>query len=49
MRGYAGKFLEVDLSAEKVKDVTFDEQKLRRYIGGRGLATKILWDRLGDH
>jgi len=48
MRGYAGKFLEVDLSAEKIKEVTFDEQVLRQYIGGRGLATKILWDRLGS-
>ncbi len=48
MRGYAGKFLEVDLSTEEMKDVTFDEHVLRQYIGGRGLAAKILWDRLGD-
>jgi len=47
MRGYAGKFLEVDLSAENIKELTFDESILRQYIGGRGLATKILWDRLG--
>jgi len=49
MRGYAGKFLEVDLSRERMKDVEFGEDILRQYIGGRGLATKILWDRLGDH
>jgi len=48
MYGYAGKFLEVNLSTEEIKDVTFDECVLRQYIGGRGLATKILWDRLGD-
>jgi len=48
MRGYAGKFLEIDLSTEKMEDVTFDEHILRQYIGGRGLAAKILWDRLGD-
>ncbi len=48
MRGYAGKFLEVDLSAEKIKELKFDEKILRQYIGGRGLATKILWDRLGS-
>ena len=47
MRGYAGKFLEVDLSTENTKNVTFDDSVLRNYIGGRGLATKILWDRLG--
>jgi len=48
MYGYAGKFLEVNLSREEIKDVTFDEHVLRQYIGGRGLAAKILWDRLGD-
>jgi len=48
MRGYTGKFLEVDLSAEKIKELKLDESVLRQYIGGRGLATKILWDRLGD-
>jgi aldehyde:ferredoxin oxidoreductase len=47
-RGYAGKFLEVDLSSEKVKDITFDDETLRNYVGGRGLAVKILWDRLGE-
>jgi len=47
MRGYAGKFLEVDLSTGNVKNVTFNENILRQFIGGRGLATKILWDRLG--
>ena len=48
MRGYAGKFLEANLSAERIKEVRFEQDVLRRYIGGRGLATKILWDRLGD-
>jgi len=47
-RGYAGKFLEVDLSSEKVKDTTFSEDVLKNYVGGRGLAAKILWDRLGE-
>ncbi|MFQ6053358.1 MAG: aldehyde ferredoxin oxidoreductase N-terminal domain-containing protein [Candidatus Bathyarchaeia archaeon] len=48
MRGYAGKFLEVDLSDETVKEVRFPDQILRDYIGGRGLAAKLLWDRLGE-
>jgi len=47
-RGYAGKLLEVDLSSETTKDVSFDEEILRNYVGGRGLASKILWDRLGE-
>lgn len=46
--GYTGKYLEVDLSTQDVEEKTFDQQILRDYIGGRGLATKILWDRLGS-
>ena len=45
--GYAGKFLDVDLSKEKVKDVTFSDEILEQYFGGRGLGAKILWDRIG--
>jgi aldehyde:ferredoxin oxidoreductase len=46
--GYAGKFLEVNLSTEKIKEVSFDDDVLKDYVGGRGLAAKILWDRLGS-
>ncbi|MCS7115813.1 MAG: aldehyde ferredoxin oxidoreductase C-terminal domain-containing protein [Nitrososphaerota archaeon] len=45
--GYAGKFLEVDLSTKSFKEVKFSDEVLRDYVGGRGLAAKILWDRLG--
>lgn len=45
--GYNGRLLEVDLSTSSVKEVKLSEDTLRMYIGGRGLATKILWDRLG--
>ena len=44
MRGYAGKFSEIDLSTGQIKDAHFSEEVLRLYLGGRGLATKILWD-----
>jgi len=46
-RGYAGKLLEIDLSSEKVREVSLSEDVLKSYIGGRGLAAMILWDRLG--
>jgi len=46
--GYAGKYLDVDLTREKVRDVTFDDETLEAYFGGRGLAAKILWDRIGE-
>lgn len=48
MRGYAGRFAEVDLTSGEVKDTVFDEEVLKRYLGGRGLASKLLWDRLGE-
>jgi aldehyde:ferredoxin oxidoreductase len=44
--GYAGKFMEIDLSRGTFKDVTFDDELLKDYVGGRGLAAKILCDRL---
>jgi aldehyde:ferredoxin oxidoreductase len=46
--GYAGKFMEIDLSRGTFKDVTFDDELLKEYVGGRGLAAKILCDRLID-
>ena len=45
--GYAGKLLEVNLSRGEISEKELDEEIARQYIGGRGLATKILWDRLG--
>jgi aldehyde:ferredoxin oxidoreductase len=47
MRGYAGRFLDIDLSSGAIKEASFPEGLLRDYIGGRGLAARILWDRLG--
>ncbi|WXG44235.1 MAG: aldehyde ferredoxin oxidoreductase C-terminal domain-containing protein [Promethearchaeati archaeon SRVP18_Atabeyarchaeia-1] len=47
MRGYAGKYLEIDLSSGSSKEAKFPDEVLKDYVGGRGLATKILWDRLG--
>ncbi len=48
MRGYAGKFSEINLSDGSIKDVQFSDEVLRKYIGGRGLAAKVLWDDFGD-
>ncbi|MFQ5819459.1 MAG: aldehyde ferredoxin oxidoreductase N-terminal domain-containing protein, partial [Candidatus Heimdallarchaeota archaeon] len=47
-RGYAGKWIDVDLTHEKIEYITFNEEILSKYIGGRGLAAWVLWDRLGD-
>jgi len=32
MRGYTGKFLEIDLSTGETKQVTFNDDTLRTYI-----------------
>jgi len=47
MRGYAEKFSEIDLSTGEIKETRFSEDVLRQYLGGRGIAVKILWDSLG--
>ena len=46
--GYAGKWLEVDLSKEKIEEVEYGEKTLQQYFGGRGLAVKVLWDKVGE-
>jgi len=45
--GYAGKWLDVDLTREKMTDTTFPAETLEQYFGGRGMAAKILWGRIG--
>ena len=45
--GYMGKLLRVDLTSEELTDQMLPpEDQLRKYIGGMGLAAKILYDEL---
>ena len=44
--GYHGILLEVDLSSGKVEKVPLSSEDLVKFIGGRGLGIKLLWDRL---
>jgi aldehyde:ferredoxin oxidoreductase len=46
--GYAGKFLEVDLTKDKIKTITFEESYLKKTVGGRALAASVLWERIGE-
>lgn len=46
--GYTGTLLEVDLTQKSTKTIPLDEGLLKRFVGGRGLASKILWKRLGE-
>lgn len=47
--GYAGKFLDVDLTKEQIRETTFSDEVLEAFLGGRGLAAKVLWDRIGKY
>jgi aldehyde:ferredoxin oxidoreductase len=44
--GYAKKMLEVDLTKEHVTKTPLDLGLARKFIGGRGLMNKLLWDML---
>lgn len=42
--GYAGKILRVNLSKRKVKKQPVTSKLAKKFIGGKGIATKILFD-----
>ena len=42
--GYMGKILRVDLTKGSLKDESIDGEVLRKYVGGLGLAAKIMYD-----
>jgi aldehyde:ferredoxin oxidoreductase len=44
LNGYNGVIAHVDLSTAKISYEHIDEETARKYIGGVGLAAKILWD-----
>ncbi|MBW2201570.1 MAG: aldehyde ferredoxin oxidoreductase family protein [Deltaproteobacteria bacterium] len=44
MFGYAGRILVIDLSSENIKKVPLEEEVARKYLGGLGMNTKLLFD-----
>ena len=46
MNGWVGKVLRIDLSEKKHKVEDLNEDLARDYLGGRGLATKMLYDEI---
>lgn len=44
MKGYLGKILRVDLGAEALWDQPLDEEHARAFVGGSGLAARIVYD-----
>jgi len=44
LNGWWGKVLYVNLTSEQVKEITLDPSIYLEYLGGRGLAIRLLWD-----
>ena len=44
MYAYAGKILHVDLTAEKVREEALSEERVRKFIGGRGINADLLFE-----
>ncbi|HDP25346.1 MAG TPA: aldehyde:ferredoxin oxidoreductase [Deltaproteobacteria bacterium] len=45
-KGYMGKILDIDLTSGKTGTYEVSDRDRERFVGGRFLATKILWDEL---
>ena len=46
MKGVCGRLLEIDLSKGKTKDRAISEEMFEKYLGGRGLGARLLFDML---
>jgi aldehyde:ferredoxin oxidoreductase len=46
LHGWAGKILDVNLTTSKIKGIATDPSALK-YLGGRGLASRIYWETVG--
>jgi aldehyde:ferredoxin oxidoreductase len=46
-RGYAGKYLYVDLTQGKIEVREYDRELAENYLGGNGLGTRLLWENVG--
>ena len=48
MNGYAGTILHIDLTEEKIWKEALDEELIEKYLGGRGINARLLWENV-DH
>ena len=44
--GYTGKYLDINLSTKEIKELKLDMDLAKKFIGGKGLGAKILYDSL---
>lgn len=47
MQGWAGKILDIDLSSGKISSIPLETGMARRFLGGRGLGGRLLYDLVG--
>ncbi|MHA1839466.1 MAG: aldehyde ferredoxin oxidoreductase family protein [Candidatus Ranarchaeia archaeon] len=43
---YNGKILSIDLSSQKVSEIPLKKELVRRFIGGMGIGTKLIFDKM---
>ena len=44
LKGYTGTIVRIDLTTQDIRYEEISESVARKYIGGIGIAAKILWD-----
>jgi aldehyde:ferredoxin oxidoreductase len=44
VKGYAGKYLWVNLTDGILEDIKYEEEIMRKYLGGTGIGAKVLYD-----
>ncbi|HEX3031635.1 MAG TPA: aldehyde ferredoxin oxidoreductase N-terminal domain-containing protein, partial [Bacillota bacterium] len=46
MFGYAGKILDIDLTASSIREVPVEEERARKYLSGLGFNAELLYREL---
>ncbi len=46
MYGYHGKFLNVDLTENRISEMPLAEDDLKKFIGGATLSAKLIYDQV---
>ena len=49
MKGYAGRYLRLDMTDGSTSEDEYDEATLRKYLGGTGIGAKILYEEVEPH
>ena len=48
LKGYHGKFLEVNLNNLETQEIPLSEDDLKKFIGGSALAAKLIYNHIED-